>query len=204
MATGTFTDSRDGIEYAWRTIGTYKWFTSNFKHLPYVDRVSSSNYGIWVYGYDGIDTSVAGATDNYSTYGALYNYEAALEYCPSGCRFPSDEDWKDMEKELGMYYTEADLMFIRNTADEGETMKNDSGWYLDMNGTNTSYFTGLPGGYRNSEQFESLTKFGLFWTSKLLQTEGSAVMRMLSYSDSSVYRFPWPVTSGLSVRYIVE
>lgn len=43
------------------------------------------------------------ANGHYSeTYGLLYTYDAALAAIPEGWRLPSDADWKNLEKALGM------------------------------------------------------------------------------------------------------
>ena len=204
MATGTFTDSRDGNAYNWKTIGSNKWFLSNFKYMPYVYTVEDVLGDIWVYGYDGDDETQAALTSNYGTYGCLYSADAAIDLCPEGCRLPTDADWMDLERALGMSWYESGIYFWRQTDDEGEELKSSSGWLMDLNGTNTSTFTALPGGYRGEGAFSGLTSKALFWTSSMMQGNRNAFMRMLSINQTGVYRLMWPTSCGLSVRYIVE
>jgi uncharacterized protein (TIGR02145 family) len=204
MATGTYVDTRDGNSYGWKTIGANKWMIENFRYLPYVNNVEDITGDIWVYGYDGEDETQAVLTSNYSTYGALYSNQAAIDLCPDGCRLPTDAEYMDLESALGMYYFETGLFFWRSTDVEGSKLKSDTGWILDYNGTDTSGFTALPGGYRGTSVFDGLGYKSLFWTSSSMQGDKNAFMRMLSIKQDGVYRLIWPVECGLSVRYIVN
>ena len=38
----------------------------------------------------------------YKDFGGLYDYEAALAAVPAGWRLPTDDDWQNLEKALGM------------------------------------------------------------------------------------------------------
>ena len=79
-------------------------------------------------------------------------------------------------------------------------MKSTSGWYNNGNGTNSSGFTGLPGGYRDSNgSFYYLGSYGHWWSS----TEYSgtyAWRRGLYYSNDQVLRYYSYKTNGFSVR----
>lgn len=83
----SFTDPRDGYTYLITTIGTQIWMAENLKYLPNVNQmsdISQAEAKYYVYGYDGTDINNAKATDNYQTYGVLYNFEAAKSVCPTG------------------------------------------------------------------------------------------------------------------------
>ncbi|MDA3853143.1 MAG: FISUMP domain-containing protein, partial [Bacteroidales bacterium] len=108
---GTFTDSRDNNTYNWVTIGEQVWMAENLAYLPRVHsnalfaNADSACYG--VYGYDGTDVTAAKDSANYSTYGVLYNWYAAMAgasssdaspsgvqgVCPTGWHLPSDDEW---------------------------------------------------------------------------------------------------------------
>jgi len=75
-----------------------------------------------------------------------------------------------------------------------------SGWLNNGNGTNSSGFNGLPGGFRGlSGTFYNVGKYGSWWSS----TEGStysAWSRYLDYKDGSVGRGGDDKGRGFSVR----
>ena len=110
-------DSRDGNLYSYKTIGTQVWMTENLAYLPSVvgpGTGSNSTAYYYVYGYDGTDVDAAKATANYTTYGVLYNWTAAMNgaassssnpsgvqgVCPPGWHLPSDEEWTQLETYL--------------------------------------------------------------------------------------------------------
>ena len=94
------------------------------------------------------------STANYATYGVLYNWPAVMTegICPSGWHIPSDGEWQTMEISLGMSESEAAQTGWRGSP-VGDYMKSTSGWNSGGNGSNSSGFTGLPGGYRYSGGF---------------------------------------------------
>ncbi len=98
-----------------------------------------------------------------------------------------------------MSQSEADGTGWRGT-DQGEQMKSISGWYNNGNGTNSSSFTALPGGGRDSDgSFGGLGSYGYWWSS----TEGSgttAWYRTLTYGVDQVSRNYDYKTFGRSVR----
>lgn len=100
-SSGTYTDSRDGKEYSYVTIGTQKWMTKNFAY-----EVNGSVV------YDN-------KASNEAQYGRLYTYDQALAAVPSGWRLATDDDWKQLEMHYGMTQTEADKLVQRGT-DEGK------------------------------------------------------------------------------------
>ncbi len=102
-------DSRDSQIYQYITIGAQVWMTENLAYLPSVFAPatgSNSTAYYYVYGYNGTDVAAAKATSNYTTYGVLYNWPAAMNgsasstsnpsgvqgICPSGWHLPSDAE----------------------------------------------------------------------------------------------------------------
>ena len=80
-------------------------------------------------------------------------------------------------------------------------MKTTYGWYDDGNGTNSSGFSGLPGGYRYfNGSFYDAGYFGLWWSSS---PDGSfAWFRDLNYFDDDVFRTNTDRRRGFSVRCV--
>ena len=161
----TFTDSRDGKEYNYVVIGDQTWMAENLAFIPYV-APANDNGGIWVYDYNGSSTSEAKQSENYQKYGCLYNWETAKDVCPDGWHLPSDEEWKVLERYLGMSEIESNEWSWRNSGEVGKKLKvassfNISSEYAD----NSSGFSALAGGNRFEEGFfdnENITVD--FWT----------------------------------------
>jgi len=200
-----FTDARDGNLYETVAIGGQCWMAENLAYLPSVfpsSTGSETTVHNYVYGYEGTDVSAAKATANYASYGVLYNWGAAKTVCPDGWRLPSDEEWKTLEKHLGMSETDADILGLRLIGAVGRKLKSTSGWLNNGNGDNSSGFNALPGGDRISGGgFYFLGIYADFWSS----TENGpsdAWYRALSYVGDGVSRFSLYRSSGLSVRYL--
>jgi len=131
---------------------------------------------------------------NGAKYGKLYNWYAVSDsrgLAPVGYHIPSDAEWTILTDYLG------------GAEKAGAKMKSKQGWANDGNGTNSSGFSGLPGGSRNDKKvFQQPPKnweFGYWWSS----TEYSAFSawgRGLYYNGSSVGRYDLYKKAGFSVR----
>jgi len=79
-------------------------------------------------------------------------------------------------------------------------MKSKQGWAAYGNGTNSSGFSGLPGGDRyDYGAFFSIGSFGGWWSSTESSTS-SAWFHSLSYNYGFVFRDYFSKTYGFSVR----
>ncbi|MCX6225207.1 MAG: T9SS type A sorting domain-containing protein [Bacteroidia bacterium] len=86
----------DGNYYPVVNIGRQTWMAGNLAFLPMVNpstQGSENTPYLYVYNYQGTDTGSARENDNFSNYGVLYNWPAALIACPSGWHLPSDQEW---------------------------------------------------------------------------------------------------------------
>lgn len=94
---------------------------------------------------------------NGDKYGKLYNWYAVNDsrgLAPKGWHVPSDEEWTILTDYLG------------GEVEAGAKMKSKSGWYKEGNGTNSSGFSGLPGGNRNGYgTFDGIGNYGHWWSS---------------------------------------
>ena len=125
------------------TIGSQVWTSKNLDVATYrngdvIPQVQDPNAwenlttGAWCY-YDN-DAS------NGTKYGKLYNWYAVNDprgLAPKGYHIPSDAEWTQLSDYLG------------GESEAGTKMKSTSGWVENGNGTNSSGFSGLPGGYRD-------------------------------------------------------
>src|SRR5690554_4554449 len=207
---GTFIDSRDGNEYNWVQIGDQVWMAKNLAYLPSVNMVADGSEDAagsyyYVYGYDGTNVADAKATDNYATYGVLYNWTAAMDgeassttnpsgiqgVCPAGWHLPSDAEWTELTDYLG------------GTSVAGGKLKETgtTHWASPNTGaTNETGFTALPGGYRyGNGNFDYIGDNGNWWSATEDSTD-TAWYRYMGFSYSDVYRLDYYKELGFSVR----
>jgi uncharacterized protein (TIGR02145 family) len=105
-----------------------------------------------------------------------------------------------LEKYLGMTPADAMTKNWRGT-DQGAQLKSTTGWGTG-NGTNTTGFNAIPGGFRSyNEVFTFLGDDGYWWTAT---PEGADMgwVRGMSTAFPQVYREIFNQASGLSVRCI--
>ena len=199
----TFTDSRDGQTYLQTQIGDQCWMAENLNY-------DQNSYGNdWCYGNN---------SSNCDTYGRLYDWAAVMQgessnnsnssgvqgVCPDGWYVPSDEEWKELEMQLGMSQSEADNTSYRGT-NEGSKLAGNASFWRDGNLTDNSAFgssgfTALPGGFRkNNGSFDKLGFWG-FWWSSTDDLSPDAWSRYLHNYRSKVYRYDRSKESGFSVR----
>lgn len=199
----TFTDPRDNKTYKTVKIGNQEWMAENLAYLPEVSPASISSTTLpyyYVYGYEGTDVAAAKATSNYNTYGVLYNWTAAKAACPPGWHLASDDEWKQMEMDLGMTQAQVDATGWRGI-DQGTQMKATSGWSNSGNGTNSSGFAALPAGNRLGDGMSGVGDGGVWWSSTKANTSG-AWGRGMNYIYGNVYRDYIGKEDGFSVRCV--
>jgi uncharacterized protein (TIGR02145 family) len=183
----------EGYDYSTVLIGDQCWFSENCRYLP---EVSPSNEGsttdpyYYVYGYEGTDVASAQATGNFAFYGVLYNWPAVMTegICPSGWHIPSDEEFTQLTDFLG------------GESVAGYAMKSTSGWNSGDNGSNSSGWTGLPGGYRYSGGF-NINGYGGYWWSAS-ESGSSSWCRVLFNDGDDVTRFSDYRYDGFSARCV--
>ena len=178
-----FIDNRDDKIYKIVEIGNQVWMAENLAY--------KANSGCWAYD----DNS-----SNVTKYGYLYNWETANKVCPDGYHLPTDDEWKELEIELGMTQTEADKYGYRGTI--GYQLKSETGWYNNGNGTNESGFNAFSGGFSNGYSC-SVNSSGYWWSSTL-SSSSDVWYRRLFYTDAEVLRSNTNRDYGLSVRCLMD
>ena len=138
------------------------------------------------------------------TMGALYSWYTieAGSLCPTGWHVPSDDEYGTLEIYLGLNPDSVNVWGWRGT-NQGTQMKSTTGWDDGGNGTNTSGFTGLPGGYRYAAQgaFYSLGKLTYWWSSTELNTNESWY-RLLDNINRDIYRATTSKKGGKYIRCV--
>jgi uncharacterized protein (TIGR02145 family) len=147
----------------------------------------------YVYGYEGSTVSEAKATTNYETYGVLYNWPAVMTdgICPSGWHIPSDGEFTELTDFLGGEDVAGGKMKEAgydhwNSPNEGAT--NSSGW------------TGLPGGIRSSGGFIINGYDGHWWSAS--ESGSYSWKRWLFSNNDDVNRYDSYRSSGFSARCV--
>ncbi|MGB1099780.1 MAG: fibrobacter succinogenes major paralogous domain-containing protein [Flavobacteriales bacterium] len=213
-----------GYDYATVLIGDQCWFAENLRSENYENgdaipsNLSDSEWGntlsgaVAVYGAgssecynDSPDGDACDESWSLNEYGRLYNWYAvddARGLCPSGWHVPTDGEWMTLEMALGMSESDANDTGFRGT-DQGTQMKTDYGWSGGGNGTNSSGFSGLPGGYRlNDGYFNYAGYYGDWWSSSPYGY--LAWSRFLINDVEGVGRFHANPNDGFSVRCVQD
>ncbi|OFX89948.1 MAG: hypothetical protein A2W99_08705 [Bacteroidetes bacterium GWF2_33_16] len=180
-----FTDERDNQSYKWVKIGEQVWMAENLNY--------DAGNNCWCYHNDAI---------NCNTYGRLYAWETAKISCPDGWHLPTDKEWNQLEKQLGMSQSETEGVGWRGT-NEGRLLKASNGWLKNGNGTNDYGFSAIPAGIRDyAGNFGNLNSTH-FWSAT--ESTGTNAWYYSLYSDKSgVRRIRGGKTYNLSVRCIKD
>jgi uncharacterized protein (TIGR02145 family) len=214
---GTVTDA-SGNTYPTITIGTQVWMAENLRTTKYRD---GSNIPVvtdntqwannWNNGNPMQQPMMCWYNNDQATYtankfGALYNWYAInpatngnTNVCPTGWHVPTDAEWNKLTK------------FLDPTADTTQCCSNSAGGKMKSTGTqywlspntgatNSSGWSGLPGGLRNPNgTFFDIGNAGLWWSSTEYDTY-VAWIRYLGYNYGGVDRYFTDKTNGFSVR----
>ncbi len=191
----------EGKTYNTVLIGSQCWFRENLNVGTKINGSSEqTNNGIKEkYCYNDLES-------NCTTYGGLYQWAEMMQYvtaegtqglCPAGWHLPSEGEYSVLSAFLG------------GSGAAGGPMK-EAGtphWASPNTGaTNTSGFSGLPGGVRNYSNgaFSDLSNSGTLWSSTSFTSGGFFFMkeyRLLNY-DTSFLEFDTNLGYGVSVRCI--
>jgi uncharacterized protein (TIGR02145 family) len=189
----TITDI-DGNTYSTVTIGTQCWMRENLKTSKYNDGTSIPT-GLSDAAWENTTSGAYAINDNNAAnntiYGKLYNWYAVNtgKLCPTGWHIPSDVEWTVLTDFLG------------GESVAGGKMKTTTGWQAPNTGaTNSSGFSGLPGGSRVGDgNYDEIGFFGGWWSSTETDT-GFAWYRYLFFNDGNVYGYVNDRGIGLSCR----
>ena len=183
-------------------IGTQQWMgnnldVTNYRNgdpIPYVTDATEwagLTTGAWCY-YNNDPA-------NGNLYGKLYNWHAVNDprgLAPLGWHVPTSAEWTTLVTNLGGEYIAGGRMKLAGTT-----------WWTSPNtgATNSSGFTGLPGGYRrfNDGIFNSIGIYGGWWSST--GSINTARCRSLS-SDRIILRLEPNIESGtgFSIRCVKD
>ena len=194
------TDS-EGNSYKTVKIGTQTWMAENLKVSKYSDGTTIPNIidnAQWSQLTTGAWSYYNNDAANNAKYGKLYNWYAVSKttngnknVCPTGWHVPTDAEWKVLTDYLG-----GDSIAGGKLKEVGTTS-----WKSpNTDATNTSLFTGLPGGYRfNNGYCNYIGSIGYWWSSTEYYAF-NAWGRALVDNDGNADRGGDDKGVGLSVR----
>jgi uncharacterized protein (TIGR02145 family) len=186
----------DGNIYQTVQIGDQCWMAEDLRTTFYRDGTSIPNVpendewatlsvGGWAY-YANNDL-------NSDINGKLYNWFTVNDskgICIAGWKVPSDNDWKNLEMELGMTPEEANSLEWRGDG-IGEIMRDTNGFSASLGGTRASGGAFSGGGNNGS------------WWSSSQEDASTAWTRFLRSEFTQVYRNKSNKNEGLSVRCVL-
>jgi uncharacterized protein (TIGR02145 family) len=208
----SITDIRDSKVYTTVQIGTQCWMAQNLDVGTRIAGAGNQNNTgtIEKYCYNDLDA-------NCTTYGGLYQWAEMVQYlngatnttswnpvptgnvqgiCPAGWHLPTDAEGTTLTSYLG-----GDIIA------GGKMKETGTAHWITPNGeaTNTSGFTGLPGGYRAANgSYDIVGFYGLFWSSSEYSTT-FPWYRNLGYYNAKVWHdHNYTKNYGFSVRCVKD
>lgn len=204
----------DGNDYETVIIGEREWMAENLRTTRYADGgriLNVTDAGEWADITSAVDGGAWAHYDNSESYGEiygkLYNWYAANNpsgLCPEGWSVPTNDEWKELERFLGMEESDSDATGWRGEPYGGMLKSEGTEFWESPNraATNQAGFSGLPGGYRNfTGEFESLNTHAGWWT-RSRNSATTAWRRELSNNNSTIYNFFTRLQNGYSVRCV--
>jgi uncharacterized protein (TIGR02145 family) len=203
----------DGNVYNVVTIGNQCWMKENLKTTKYrngdvlftglnMSQWQNTTAGAWAYYNDSAQYN--------NPYGKLYNWYAVADsrgLCPTGWHVPTDSEWNILVKFLDPQADTSQFSFDQSQI-AGGLMKSvgdlQSGtglWQSPNTGaTNSSGFSGLPGGLRFYVGLYNIVGYDGNWWSASENSTSGAWYRNLDYTNGNVGRDNASKQVGLSVR----
>jgi uncharacterized protein (TIGR02145 family) len=182
-------------------IGSQRWMSSNLNVSRYRngDRIPQvTNPAKWAALTTGAwcwhnNDSLAG-----TVYGKIYNWYAVNDprgLAPAGWHIPTDAEWTTLINTLGGNLVAGGKMKETGLAH----------WSApNTNATNSSGFTGLPGGNRyNNGQFLYFRIYGWGWSANT-DSSGLPLYYRLNYNDGTVFRGAADKRDGFSIRCVKD
>lgn len=129
-----------------------------------------------------------------SEYGYLYSYDAACKAVPDGWRLPTDEDWKALERTLGMSEREIEKMDVWRGNGQGDLLKygSDIGFQTKLGGGNVFDLSNSPVYIRKGEN-------AYFWSATKMQENDStsiAIIRSVALFTDQILRTTTRLENG--------
>lgn len=180
-------------------IGTQVWMTENLDVSTYRDGTpipEITDATTWAGLTTGAWCKYNNDASNGAVYGKLYNWYAIQDpkgLCPDGWHVPTDAEWSTLSS-----------LLVNNVGGKlkatGTSLWNSS----NINATNSSGFTGIPGGGRDhAGSFTSLGTYAYWWSASEYSTT-NAWYRAAYYNTGILYNYHIAKADGLAVRCVKD
>ena len=223
--TGTVTDV-DGNVYKTVKIGNQWWMAENLNVKRYRNKDSISYMG------DANNQKLDTAQWAKSASGAyckgridyLYNGYTVRDkrnIAPEGWHIPADEEWKELEKHIGLSQDEIDMVNWRGTKEANKLRLSVNPYWVkspdqyEIWGSNESGFTALPNGCiivsartvafglpEISARYAAFGEMGFWWSSTA--DNNQIWYRYLDQNKGGVFRYFGPMHYGFSIRCVKD
>ena len=206
---GTMTDIQ-GNTYKTVKIGNQWWMAENLKVTVFNDKTpinaiaENAADSIWE------NTSKAAYCIYDTTLGALYNWNVINNIkivAPKGWHIPSDDEWKTLEKTIGMETADLEKTAWRGTNEADKLLakyKAPTESELYAFGTNESGFSALFAGCRLFSGAINQEKNTAFWWTSTPSTGNEAWYRYIDANQKKIFRQHTYTNYGFSIRCIKD
>ncbi len=192
---GEFVDGRDCQVYPTVTINGTTWMAAN---LNYVDE-DIELLGTWC--YDNLE-------QNCDRNGRLYNWLAAMNgdqeggqcLCADGWHLPTDEEWQQLERDLGMTDAVAKAIGERGT-DQGDQLKIPADCLSNPNCGSSGMNCRFSGLRLANNQFTAIGSEAYYWSSTQDQY-GGALGRGVKTISPKIERVIYGKTQAFAIRCV--
>lgn len=200
---GSVTD-KDGNEYGWVRIGDQLWTTSNAKNGENLLDKKDGPYMWSSYLIADEDVREYYADTYMPQKGNLMTYEDAVNSAPEGWRLPSDEDWKKLEKALGM--SDPDQEGFRGEGVAYSLISKDKGPQIGLEFGGACFQEKEWGSFVTKWRYDNA--HGYYWTSTINDEYeldyNMAYFRRVTANYGMVSRGCIRVDSYMSVRWVKD
>jgi len=202
---GSMTDIQ-GNTYKTVKIGNQWWMAENLKVTVFNDKkpinaIAENKDSIWA------NTTKPAYCIYDTTLGALYNWKVIDSIAPKGWHIPSDEEWKTLEKTLGMESAESEKTAWRGKEEADKLLtkyKAPTESKLDAFGTNESGFSALFAGCRLFSGGINKEKNTAFWWTSTPSVGNEAWYRYIDAKQKKIFRQHTYTNYGFSIRCIKD
>jgi uncharacterized protein (TIGR02145 family) len=194
----------NGYNYDLVEIGSQCWFKENLRTAAYNNGdpiLNITDNTEWSNTTTPARCFYNNLTSYQNSHGNLYNWYVIADprnVCPIGWHVPSDAEWTTLVNNLGGPNVAGGKMKTIGTWQSGSGL-----WsYPNTEATNSSGFSGLPGGFRQIE-YNYIASVGSWWTSSVSEMDviGSTTYNVL-YDSGIIERSYSFRAVGMSIRCI--